>query len=205
MYDINLIRKKVVPQRQKHVMFSVISLSALAYILTFLAIVFFSTANFRMIDAYGSEVERLQEELSVLYPGTPTQDELSAIIRRIKPDLDEIGRLIDRKTQTTYLWEGIATALPDSVWLTAIHLRIPEGGAGKKERSRSRGGAGLIIEGMVISSRGGGSGLIRRFAERLEVAEELRDFVSGAKYVETGKQDVGDIDVVGFEITCPFH
>ena len=57
---------------------------------------------------------------------------------------------------------------------------------------------------MAISGDGS-SGLIRRFARRLEETEELKGIVDGAKYVETGKQEINGVDVIGFEITCPFQ
>ena len=52
MYDVNLIRKRIVPEKQKKVIFSVISFSALVYVLTFLGVVCFSFVNFKIIDVY---------------------------------------------------------------------------------------------------------------------------------------------------------
>jgi hypothetical protein len=203
MYGINLIRQRIVPEHRKHLVFSVISLSVLAYILTALGVVIFSAANFRVIDAYANEIEKLELGLATIYPGTPSQDELETIVHRVRPDLDEIGKLVDKRTGTTYIWEGITAAVPDSVWLTRILIKTQALPNGKKGRPKNMAG-GLVFEGVAIYDDGGGSNLIRRFAENLEHLEVLAGKISGSKYVETGKRTVGRTEVIGFEITCPF-
>lgn len=204
MYGINLIRQRLVPERQKHVVFSVISFSALAYVLTALGVVIFSAANFRVIDAYAVEIQKLEDGLATIYPGTPSQSELEAIVQRMRPDLDEIGTLVEKRLATTYVWEGIATTVPDSIWLTRVMIKTEALPNGKKGgRSRNVPG-GLVFEGVAIYDDGGGSNLIRRFAENLERAEFLTGRISKTKYVETGKRTINRIDVIGFEITCPF-
>lgn len=203
MYGINLIRQRIVPERRKHLVFSVISFSVLAYILTALGVVIFSAANFRVIDAYASEIEKLEHGLATIYPGSPNQDELEVIVSRMRPDLEEIGRLVDKRKNTTHIWEGITTCLPDSMWLTRVLIKTQALPTGKKGRGKSVAG-GLVFEGIAIYDDGGGSNLIRRFAENLEQAEVLSDQISKAKYVETGRRTMGRTEVIGFEITCPF-
>lgn len=203
MYGINLIRQRLVPARQKHVVFSVISFSVLAYILTALGVVIFSAANFRVIDAYATEIEKLEDGLAAIYPGTPSQSELEAIVQRMRPDLDEIGTLVDKRIGTTYIWEGIAASVPDSIWLTRVMIKTQALPNGKKGRAKVLPG-GLVFEGVAMYDDGGGSNLIRRFAENLEQAEFLSGRISKAKYVETGKRTINRTEVIGFEITCPF-
>jgi hypothetical protein len=210
VYDLNLIRHKIVPERQKRMVFSVISLSALAYILTFLAVVFFSAANFRMIDAYASEIDKLEGDLSVLYPGTPTQEELSTIIRRMTPDLNEISGLVERRQEVTYLWEGIVGAVPDSIWLTSVRVVTPEPSekpdksekGNGKDRGKQKAGS-IVIQGVALAGKGrGGSDLIRDFSKALESSQDLNGRTSGAKFVEKDRRRMGSMDVIGFEITC---
>jgi hypothetical protein len=210
VYDINLIRQRIVPERQRHVVFSVISFSALTYTLTILAIVFFSAANFRMIDAYANEIDKLEGDLSVLYPGTPTEEELATIIRRMTPDLNEISGLVERRQEVTYLWEGIVAAVPDSVWLTGVHLvtSAPSEKSDKttkddgKERGKATAGS-IVIEGVAIAGKArGGSDRIRDFSKALESSQELKGRTSDAKFVEKERRRMGSVDVIGFEITC---
>ena len=76
MYDVNLIRKRIVPERHKRVMFSVFSGMALVYALTFLGVAIFSMANLRMADVYAHEIERIEQDTAALSEETPTRDEL---------------------------------------------------------------------------------------------------------------------------------
>ncbi len=201
MYNINLIRERIVPDQRKNVMFSVISASALIYALTILAVVFFSAANFKMIDVYANEIDKMQGDLSAYYPGTsPSHDELDIIVRRIRPDLKEIGGLIDDRTEFTYLWEAVARAVPDGAWLTRVEFKIPAAATrnGKSKR-------GLFIEGMALASgETAGDEVIREFAIALESDPELARHISEAKFAETGRKRLGGEDVTGFEISCPF-
>jgi hypothetical protein len=202
MYDINLIRASVVPDQRKNVMFSVISASALVYVLTILAVVFFSAANFRMIDVYAHEIDRMQDDVSAIYPGSPSHDDLNVIVRRIKPDLKEIGSLIDGRTEFTYLWEAVACCVPDGAWLTRIELKVPAARDDRKGRSAS----GLFIEGLALTDgETEGDEVIRDFALALEDNAELSVYITEAKFAETGRKKLGGEDVIGFEITCPFR
>lgn len=198
MYDINLIRDNVVPDQHKNIMFSVISVSALIYVLTILAVVFFSAANFRMIDVYASEISKLEDDVTALYPTTPSQRDLKEILERIEPDLKEISALIDHRTEVTYLWESVARAVPEGVWLTRVDLKLPA------EQGR-KGSSGLFIEGMALASGDtGGDEAIRAFAQSLEEIAEFQGLIEEAKFAETGKSRIGGENVIGFEITCPF-
>ncbi len=199
MYDINLIRKNVVPDRRKNVIFSLVSFSALLCILTVLAVVFFSTANFRMIDVYAREIDKLEGDLTALYPGTPTLDELAAIMRRIKPDLSEISGVISSRTELTYIWEAVAETVQDDVWLTHVGLKVPRN-EGRKTSFR-----GIVIEGYALSSGDTSSEeAIQSFATRLENDPELKSHISEVRFAETGKMKIDGHSVIGFEITCLF-
>ncbi len=200
MYDINLIRQSVVPDQRKKVIFSVVSFSALLCILTVLAVVFFSTANFRMIDVYANEIDKLEGDLSAIYPGTPTLEELASIMRRIKPDLEEISGAISSRTEITYIWEAVAGAVQDDVWLTHVSLKVP------RNDGRKKGFRGIVIEGHALSSGDTSSEeAIQSFATRLEEDSELKSYISEVRFAETGKSRIDGHSVIGFEITCLFR
>ena len=201
MYDVNLIRKRIVPERRKRVIFSLISFSALVYALTFLGVVCFSFVNFKMIDVYGREIDALQEDLSVLYPGTPTRDELSTMIRKVAPELREIGGLLDKRTPLSAAWGSIARAVPDGVWLDGVRITAAQADAQKKKgRSESQTG-GIVITGYVMADRpSGGSDVIGELAEALEGDSVVSELFENLKPAETGLQRAGRTSVVGFEI-----
>jgi Tfp pilus assembly protein PilN len=199
MYDINLIRKNVVPDRRKNAIFSIVSFSVLVCTLTVLAVAFFSTANFRMIDVYAREIDKLEGDLTALYPGTPTLDELATIMRRIKPDLKEISTVINSRTDLTYIWEAVARTVQDDVWLTHVSLKVP------RDDGRKVGFRGIVIEGHALSSGETSSEeAIQDFATRLEEDPELKSYISEVKFAETGKMKIDNRSVIGFEITCLF-
>ncbi|MBD3368584.1 MAG: hypothetical protein GF405_10520 [Candidatus Eisenbacteria bacterium] len=206
MYNINLIRKQIVPQGQKHVMFSVVSFSALVYVLTTLAVVFFSAANFRMIDIYASEVDKLEEDLAVLYPGTPTEEELQTMIGRVEPDLREIKKLIERRTDYSVYMERLAGCVPEHVWLTSVRMTDRPARAAGHGRHKNKGSFhGIAIEGMVVAGVEQGGRIIRDFATTLEEDTELSLVIEEARFVETGLQEIGGSNVLGFEIMCPYR
>lgn len=207
MYDINIIRKRVVPARQRKVIFSVISFSALIYVLTFLGVICFSLANFKMIDVYAHEIDGLQKDLSVLYPGTPTHEELSTMISRVRPDLREIEDLLDKRIQVSRMWEGIARSLPDGVWLEHVQVTASAAaidGGKKKGRSESKSG-GILIKGYAIADQPSrGSEAIGEFTKALEGDPSLKDRLANVKSAETGMRRAGGSSVVGFEVTGDF-
>ena len=205
MYDINLIRDRVIPERRRYVMLSIMALSGLACLITVLATVFLTTANSSTVNAYAHEIEKLEDDLTALYPGTPTEEELFTMINGVKPELKKIGQIIDGRTETTLIWEAIAEAVPDSVWLTAVRVATPEKSANSKARRSSTPGGWISVEGLAMTDGDGGGALIRRFAKRLEQSRVLGGIVSGSRFVETGMRQIGSKSVLGFEITCPFE
>ncbi len=208
MYDINLIRHRLIPQRHKNIVFSLLGFSAVAYILTILAVIVFSVGGTSTIEVYAKDVESLRRSIDVVSPdGTPDAEQVEAMVEEMRPNLTDIGGLVVQKEDFVPLWRGIAAAVPDSVWLTGVKVMSPN----KTEQSASRRGKtkakfrGIVIEGMAAAGVEGGGDLIRRFARRLEAQAELQDYIAQAKFVETGIQSIGGTDVIGFEITCPYR
>ena len=208
MYDINLIRHRLIPQRHKNVIFSLLGFSALAYVLTILAVIVFSLGGSNTINVYAKDVENLRRTIDVVSPdGPPGSEQVEAMAEEMRPNLTDTGGLVAQKEDLVPLWRGIAAAVPDSVWLTGVRVMSP----GKTAQAPSRRGKtkakfrGIVIEGMTAAGVEGGGDLIRRFARRLEAQAELRDHIAQAKFVETGIQSIGGTDVIGFEITCPYR
>ena len=208
MYNINIIRKRIVPERQKKVIFSVISFSALIYVATFLGVTSFSFVNFKMIDVYAREIDGLQQDLSVLYPGTPTHEELSTMIGRVRPDLREIESLLDKRLRMSSMWEAVARSVPDGVWLEHVQLTA-SGSAADAAKKKTRGEpkpGGILIKGYVIVDQpSSGSAGIGEFTKALEDDPELKDRLTNVKSAETGMRRAGGSSVVGFEITGEFR
>jgi Tfp pilus assembly protein PilN len=205
MYDINLIRHSVVPKRHRYIMLSIAAAAGLACVITILCTIFFASANSSTIQAYAHETEKLETELAAVYPGTPTEHELRSMISNVTPDLKRIGEIIDGRTETTLIWEAIAEAVPDSIWLTAVRVTTPDRDSAAKSRRSSTPGGWISVEGLALVDGEAGGTLIRRVAKRLEQSSGLAGVVTGSRFVETGMRQIGSASVLGFEITCPFE
>ncbi len=207
MYDINLIRSRDIPQRQKNVVFSLLMLGGLVYVLTIVAIVVFAVSSSRTVAVYACEVEALRESVGDALGGrTPARGELESTMKQMKPELDNIEKMLKGRTDIASLWTGIAGAVPDSVWLTSVRVSPPRArlSSGRKRGGRSNEG-NILLEGAVAAGIERGGELIREFAQGLEERPELGDRITDARAAETGVRRIGGKDVIGFEIICPMR
>jgi hypothetical protein len=204
MYDINLIRKKLVPERHKNVLFTAASLAALAYVLTIVGLIVASLSNARIVDAYATEVEEVKQYVEVESPGAaPSAQRVELMLRRIMPSLGEAEALAGESSELTLLWAGVAEAVPDSVWVTSVRVAAPRAEAEGKRKGKARF-SGIILEGSVAARVERGGELIRKFTQQLEEQEHLKERIQQARFEETEIQRIGGQDVIGFRITCPF-
>jgi hypothetical protein len=204
MYDINFIRQRIVPESRKKVIMAIVSVSALALGLTLASVGTISLADFRMTSVYAAEVIELQKRTASRYPGIPSLDELEKIIGRTEPQLKDIGKIVDARTRFTTVWERIAMAVPEGVWLTRVSVADPRGQE-DEAKGKARSFRGVMIEGVALAGRGPeGDQAVAAFVDNLKSDEELRGIVTGVESMKTGLEQVGGTSVMGFEITCPF-
>ena len=204
MYDINFIRQRIVPESRKKVIMAILSVSALALGLTLASVGTSSLADLRMAEVYAAEVIELQEQTATRYPGVPSLDELETIIGRTEPDLKDIGKIVDARTRFTPVWERIALAVPEGVWLTRVSVADPRG-TDDEARGKARTFRGIVIEGVALAGRGPeGDQAVAAFVDNLKNDEHLQSVVTGVESVGMGLEQIGGTSVVGFEITCPF-
>lgn len=204
MYDINFIGQRIIPANRRKVITAIVSFSVLVLGLTLASIGTISLADFRMASMYAAEVTELQEHLTANYPGIPSKDELEMIVGKTEPHLRDIGKMVDARIRITPVWERIAMAVPEGVWLTNVRIANPQ--ASKDEiKGKVRSYKGVLIEGVALAGRGPeGDQAIGAFVENLKSDEGLKDIVSGVEFMGTGLEQLGGTSVVGFEITCPF-
>ena len=204
MYDINFLKKKIVPESRKKVVTAIVALTALTLGLSLLSIGTFSLADLRTTSVYAAEILTLREHMESQYPGIPSEDELQTIIGRTQPHLRDIGKIVDARTPFTPIWERVALAVPDGVWLT--HVSISDSRGHEDEmKGKSRGFKGIMIEGVALAGGGPeGDQAVGAFVENLKNDEELQSIVTGVESMGTGLKQVGGTSVLGFEVTCPF-
>ena len=204
MYDINLIKQRIIPASRKRVATVIVSLSALVLGLMLVSMGTISLSEFRMTSVYAAEVSELQEHVTAYYPGLPSPDELETIVRRTEPHLKDIGTMVTARVRFAPIWERIALAVPDGVWLTSVSVMEPRG-PGDQMTGKSRSFRGILITGVALAGRGPeGDQAVAAFIENLKSDVELQRGISGVESIGTGLEQVGGTSVVGFEITCPF-
>jgi len=204
MYDINFIKQRIIPASRRKVVTAIVSASALVLGLTLVSIGTISFSELRMTNVYAAEITRLEEHVAAHYPGVPSQDELETIIGMTEPHLKDIGEMVGARMHFTPIWEKIALAVPEGVWLTSVSIVDPRG-PGDQMTGKSRSFRGILIAGVALAGRGPeGDQAVGAFVESLENDEGLQDVVSGVEVMGTGLEQVGGTSVVGFEITCPF-
>jgi hypothetical protein len=204
MYDINLIRQRIIPASRKKVVTVIVSLTALVLGLALVSMGTISLSEFRMTSVYAAEVSELREQVTAHYPGVPNQDELETIVSRTEPHLKDIGKMVTGRIRFAPIWARIALAIPDGVWLTSVSISDPRG-SGEQMTGKSRSFRGILITGVALAGRGPeGDQAVAAFVENLESDAELQHTVTGVECIGTGLEQVGGTSVVGFEITCPF-
>jgi hypothetical protein len=208
MYDINFIGKNIVPESHRKVRTIVTSLASVALGLTFVAILTIVVADMRGAEVYAADVAKLDERISALYGMTPSEQDLGRIVSQTAPDLKEVSKLVDRRMLFSSLWQHVAAAVPEDVWLTRVCMSDPR--TVKEEtttRNRTKSHStfkGIVIEGVALAGSGPeGDQAVSLFLENLKNDTELSSKVLAFEFIGTGLQQVGGTSVVGFEISCP--
>jgi hypothetical protein len=204
VYDINFIRQRIIPESRKKVIAAIMVLSAFTLVLTLSSLGTMTLADLRTTTVYAAETNKIREEMTTRYPGIPSEDELATIIARTEPHLKSIGKIVASRRTVTPIWESIARAVPDGVWLTQVTVADPRQ-TDEELGGRGRSFKGITITGVALAGRGPeGDRAIRAFVDNLKSDAELMKAVSGVELLGTGLKQVGGTSVVGFEITCPF-
>jgi len=205
MYDINFIKKRLVPESRKKVISAIMSASALALGLTLTSIGSMSLSDFRASNVYASEIIELREHMTAKYPGIPSEDELETIIGKTEPYLKDVGKMVDKRVTVAPIWERVAAAVPEGIWLTRVSVSDPRETGDEMMRGGSKSFKGIMIAGVALAGSGPeGDQAVAQFVENLESDEELIGAISAVEFMGTGLEQVGGTSVVGFEITCPF-
>jgi hypothetical protein len=204
VYDINFIGQRIVPESRRKIIMAIVGFSALLLGLTLASIGIASVSDLRTADVYAAEITKLREHFTIQYPGIPSEDELERIVGKTESHLKDIGKIVDARIPFAPIWESVARAVPDGVWLTRVSvtdLRGPE----EEARGKSGSFRGIIIEGVALAGRGPeGDQAISAFVGNLRDDEELQNIIQSVEFLGTGLAQIRGTSVVGFEITCPF-
>jgi hypothetical protein len=206
MYDVNFIRQRIVPESRKKAILSVMSISALALVLTLAAMGSATLSDLKVSEVYAAQYKAAMESLGEDYHGAPTRGELDSTIRRTEPGVVEIGKLVDRRRRMAPILERIAAAIPEGVWLTRVSVADPRSTDDEmRARGKPRAYKGVMIEGVALAGHGPeGDIAVSAFVDSLKNDQKMAGYVASVQFVGTGLQQVSGASVVGFEVTCPF-
>ncbi len=204
MYDINFIGQRIVPESRKKIITAIVAFSALSLGLTLASVGATSVSELRTAAVYAAEIITLRAHFPIQYPGIPSEDEVETISGRTEPHLKDIGRIVDSRIRFTPIWESVARAVPDGVWLTRVSI-ADRRGSEEEARGKSRSFRGVIIEGVALAGRGPeGDEAISTFVGNLKDDERLQSIIRDVESLGTGLEQLRGTSVVGFEITCSF-
>ena len=153
MFEINLIKDRIVPVKQKHVIFGLVSLYILIWTLSIVAVLFLHVANVRMIGIYKGTLTRLESEISATYSGLPTSEELKIMWVRLLPDLTRIKQLVSRRILWASKLDRISRSLPEGVWIDEMRSEqvVPQKKGKHESASKKPPQQAFVLEGRARS------------------------------------------------------
>jgi Tfp pilus assembly protein PilN len=212
MFEINLIRNRIIPGKQKNMIFGLISLYLLIWILSLAAVLFLWVANVRMIEIYKGKLTRLEREISATYPGLPTVEELTIMGDKLFSELTGINNLLRKRILWAPKLNQISSSVPKGVWID--ELRSGQGASGEivsRKKGKNKSGStksrqqSLIIEGKVLSaSDKKGIKAIESFVSSLKTNALFMEGIESVELVATEKTTTGARSIRAFQVRCRF-
>ena len=211
MFEINLIKDRIIPARQKSIIVGLISSYLLIYTLSVVIIIFLCVANVRMIEVYRGGVIKLEREISAIYPGLPTGEELKMMLNELLPELTGSNSLLRKRILWAPKLNQISNSLPEGVWIDELRSTRKASGEGvPRKRGKSASiksrQQGLIIEGRVLSvSDKKGINAIENFVSSLKKNALFMEGIESVELVATEKTTTGARPIRAFQILCRFN
>ena len=213
MFEINLIKDRIIPAKQKNIILGLLSLYILIWVLSVAAVAFLHIANVRMIEIYKGELAKLEREISATYPGLPTAEELKIMWNKLLPELTSINRLLRGRILWAPKLNQISRCLREGVWIDEIRSEqkvsgkiIPrERGKNKRVSIKSPQQA-LVIEGRVLSaSDKEGIKSVEDFVSNLKKNVLFMEDIEGVELVSTKQTATGAKSIIAFKLLCRFN
>ncbi|MCK4590269.1 MAG: hypothetical protein KAT86_00845, partial [Candidatus Latescibacteria bacterium] len=168
-------------------------------------------ANVRMIEVYRGGVIKLEREISAIYPGLPTGEELKMMLNELLPELTGSNSLLRKRILWAPKLNQISNSLPEGVWIDELRSTRKASGEGvPRKRGKSASiksrQQGLIIEGRVLSvSDKKGINAIENFVSSLKKNALFMEGIESVELVATEKTTTGARPIRAFQILCRFN
>ena len=213
MFEINLIKDRIIPAKQKHIILGVLSLYILLWVLSIAGVFFFHIANVRMIEIYKGKLAKLEREISTTYPGLPTTEELKMMWDKLLPEVTGINHLLTKRILWAPKLNQISNSLPQGVWIDEISSgQRTSGKTVAREKGKNKSAStkspqrSLVIEGRVLSaSDKDGIKSVERFVSSLRENLLFMEGFESVELVSTEQTAAGAGPISAFQILCRFN
>lgn len=207
MFEINLIKDRIIPVKRKNVLFALVSSYILIWTLSIAAVFFLQVMNIRMIEIYRVDLAKQEREISAIYIGSgmPTHGELKIIWDKLLLELTDINHLLGSRILWASKLEQISHSLPEGVWVDEIRSgREPSDQEKGKPKSASIGQI-LVIEGRALSvSDEEGITSVEHFVASLEKSALFMKGIENVELISTEQTAIGGRRIVAFQVQCRF-
>lgn len=199
MFEINLIRDRIVSKKRKHLAFGLVSLYVLIWSLTIMVAMFLYISNVRTIKGCERALAKVEESMGADYPGRMTSSELEMIREKYRLRIAVISKTLSRRILWAPKLDEISNHLPERTWIDQIYSQVDTTSTVGK-----RFGI-LVIEGSVLRASGRDpSDVVQAFISGLS---QSALFMEGIESVELapGGREVGSMpQVATFRVLCEF-
>ncbi len=210
MFEINLIKDRIIPVKRKNVLFALVSSYILIWTLSIAAVFFLHVMNIRMIEIYRVDLAKQEREISATYIGSgmPTHGELKIIWDKLLLELTDINHLLGSRILWASKLEQISHSLPEGVWVDEIRSgREPSDQEKGKPKSASIEAQQqiLVIEGRALSvSDEEGITSVEHFVAGLEKSALFMKGIENVELISSEQTAIGGRRIVAFQVQCRF-
>ena len=197
MFEINLIKDRIMPVKQKHVVFGLVSFYILIWTLSIAGVLFLHVMNVKMIEIYKESLATQESEISATYIGMPTREELEIMWNKLLPEPNGIKHLFRRRILWASKLDQISRSLPEGIWVDEIRSR--------QSASIEPPQQTLVIEGRALSvSDEEGITSVEHFVAGLEKSALFMEGIENVELTSMEQTAIEDRAIVAFQVLCRF-
>ena len=207
MFEINLIKDRIIPVKRKNVLFALVSSYILIWTLSIAAVFFLHVMNIRMIEIYGVDLAKQEREMNATYIGSdmPTHGELKIIWNKLILELTDINQLLGSRIVWASKLEQIIHSLPEGVWVDEIRSGRKPSDPEKGKPEHASIEQILVIEGRALSvSDEEGITSVEHFVASLEKSALFMKGIENVELISTEQTAIGGRRIVAFQVQCRF-
>ena len=202
MYELNLIREKIVPISRQRQRLSLFSLYILVWCVTAVVFFYYYYISQTEIDTYAS-AKRQIESRNALPSGVTNNDVVS-----LSKQLDAAREALKTTGNASFLWSArlakLQQYLPNDIWIDAVTLR--------KSATRFKPAENgkpptplfeLVIQGTLLLPEGGLSGeTLEKYVSGLRADTQFMAKVKEMNHIVLGRERYGAREIAKFQIVC---